>query len=57
MKISQDMPTGMVSEAVNARTNIPLNIKFQYDMCDAKKKTTLEKHMNSKHNKIDCFPN
>ena len=51
------MPTGMVSEAVNDRSNIPLNIKFQYDMCDAKKKTTLEKHMNSKHNKIDCFPN
>ena len=56
---SQDFLTGKVSEAVNARPNIPLNIKFKCDMCDAnfKKKNTLEKHINSKHTKIYCPPN
>ena len=56
---SQDIPSGQVSEAVNARSNIPMSIKFKCDMCDAnfKKKSTLEKHMNSKHNKTDCSPN
>ena len=49
----------MVSEAVNARSNISLNIKFKWDMYDASsiKKNTLEKHMNLKHNKINCSPN
>ena len=32
---SQDITTVKVSEAVNARSNIPLNIKFKCDMCDA----------------------
>ena len=56
---SQDIPNVKVSEAVNARSNIPLNIKFKWDMCDAssKKKNTLEKHMNLKHNKINCSSN
>ena len=56
---SQDITTGMVSEAGNARLNFPLNSKFKCNMCDAhfKKKNTLEKHMNSKHNKIINSPN
>ena len=32
---NQDIPTDKVSEAVNARSNIPLKIKFKCDMCDA----------------------
>ena len=42
----QDIPTGKVS----------LNVKFQCNMCEAnfKEKITVEKHMNSKHNKVNC---
>ena len=52
---SQDIPNVNVSEAVNARSNMPLNIK-KCDMCHAsfKKKNTLEKHMMLKHNKTNC---
>ena len=56
---SQDFLTGKVSEAVNARPKIPLNIKFKCIMCDTnfKKNNTLEKHIFSKHKKINCPPN
>ena len=49
----------MDNKAVNDSTNIPVKIKFNCDMCDAsfKKKITLQKHWNSKHNNINCSPN
>ena len=49
----QDIPNMNVSEAVNARPNIPLNIKFKCDMCDASFK---KKNMTLKNNKTICSP-
>ena len=56
---SQDSLNEKLSDAVNDSANIPVKIKFKCDMCDAsfKKKITLQKHRNSKHNNINCFPN
>ena len=56
---SQDILNVKLPEAVNASLNIPVKIKCKCDMCDAsfKQKITLEKHRNSKHNKIYCSPN
>lgn len=53
---NQDISENKIPEVINASLNIPLKVKFKCDMCDStfKKKITLEKHKNTKHNINDC---